>query len=309
MVRPATVRAKLITFRYHVVSLVAVFLALGLGVLFGVSFIDQNVVAALKQSQDRLETRNGSLKGNVLDLEKLNRNLNDFADKSAAHLIPGALDQHAVVVLAFDSTPQDVVAKVIESLQSAGAAIDGLIVLSSKLDGTTPERHQQAAIALGGQISSGVDVSGPLVESITQALTGRASGFMQRLIDAGLATQTIVKTGTDRSPSTLDPQGSGLILLAPADPKRALLDRFAVPLAKSLAASSPTVLAAEVGHDKLVFLGPVRQAGGKIVTVDSIETAAGRAALVLGLAASFSGTYGHYGFGPGATATLPDFAR
>ena len=43
----------MITFRYHVVTLVAVFMAIGVGVLFGATFIDQNIVDGLRASQAR----------------------------------------------------------------------------------------------------------------------------------------------------------------------------------------------------------------------------------------------------------------
>src|SRR5438876_572478 len=47
--------AVLISFRYHVVTIVAVFLALGLGVLAGTTVLDQGLVKNLKARTDAAE--------------------------------------------------------------------------------------------------------------------------------------------------------------------------------------------------------------------------------------------------------------
>src|SRR5688572_5119730 len=103
------------------VSLVAVFLALGLGVLFGASFIDQNVVKALQSSQTKLGDRNERLRLNVVRLEKDKEALNEFVKRSRDPLVNGALAGRNVVVLSFESTSNGVFDAVTEVLRMSQA--------------------------------------------------------------------------------------------------------------------------------------------------------------------------------------------
>src|SRR5688500_16789890 len=106
----------MITFRYHVVTLVAVFMAIGLGVLFGATFIDQNIVDSLRATQARLGDRNETLRGRIVDLENENEALQTFTGSTRDIVVRGTLQDVPVVLVTFDSTPGEALDAVRETL-------------------------------------------------------------------------------------------------------------------------------------------------------------------------------------------------
>ena len=60
----------MVNLRYHIVSLTAVFLALGLGILAGTTVIDQQVVSGLKSNTAALRDDLDRVRANVSDLQR-----------------------------------------------------------------------------------------------------------------------------------------------------------------------------------------------------------------------------------------------
>ncbi|HYH28079.1 MAG TPA: copper transporter, partial [Actinomycetota bacterium] len=59
----------MISFRFHLVSLVAVFLALGLGILAGTTVLDRQIVSQLERQTDRLSRTAEGLREDVRALQ------------------------------------------------------------------------------------------------------------------------------------------------------------------------------------------------------------------------------------------------
>jgi hypothetical protein len=292
----------LITFRYHIVTLVAVFLALGVGVLFGASFIDQNTVEGLRKTQAALGHRNENLRNRIVALEKGNESLNRFVASTAATIQRDALKDRSVTLISFDSTPQDATSAVIATLGVAGSSLDGSIKLSDQLDLRSPDVRRKIGLLLGSASIDQKALSELLVSQLSTALMGRNPGFLQKLIDAGMASSQpgggeAIPTGVSTVPSAVTVvAGNG----------NELNQRLAIPLVGALAAGPLVTSAVEKGASNLRLVGPVRRESGvKVVTVDSIETPVGQAAYAAGLKAGFAGQFGAYGFADGATSVLP----
>src|SRR5437764_15447489 len=91
--------STIINFRYHVVSLVAVFLALGTGALVGSSFISRGTVAVLQASLHKLDGTNRNLIGEVRDLKDQQETLQHFVESSEAFVVEGRLKDRPVVLV------------------------------------------------------------------------------------------------------------------------------------------------------------------------------------------------------------------
>ena len=299
----------MITFRYHVVTLIAVFLALGLGVLFGVSFLEQGTLKLLQGAQNNLSNRNASLLKQVRDLERQNKAFDTFGNQTRSRLVKDTLNGKSVVIVYFDSTPGDVVDGVAATLNEAGAGVEGSIQLSSKLDMSNEPRRQQVALALDSSETDPTALSNDLIAKLTASLSGRSVGFVQRLIDTDLANSGQAQGKDSKPPSSLASSGSIIVLISPGEkgsPKE-LNERVSVPLMQSLSVAGVISAAMEPGDKDLVLLPALR--GDKdlrVVTVDGIEDPTGQVALALGLQSAIQGKFGHYGSGQGATAALPE---
>jgi hypothetical protein len=291
----------MITFRYHVVTLVAVFMAIGLGVLFGATFIDQNIVSGLEAAQVRLGTRNETLRKRILEQEKQNEALTAFASSVRDQVVRGALDGRPAVLLALDSTPVDVRDAVEATLALAGARFVGRLTLAEELDLQGEDARRRLAAALGTTSTQPVALSELLVAQISGELAGRNPPIIQKLIDSGLI-------GGQMNPVTPPAEGqpvaSPLAVLVAGGSSKELNDRLLIPLVESLAEGSVVAAVAEPGPDEEI-LRPLRDRSIQVVTVDNAETAVSQAALATGLRMALAGQFGAYGTGEGATTILP----
>lgn len=90
----------MINFRFHLVSLIAVFLALGLGILVGSTVIDQGIVNRLDSEINSVRKENSTREATSKQLSQQNSRLQQFIDKSAAFVGDGRLDRRSVAVVA-----------------------------------------------------------------------------------------------------------------------------------------------------------------------------------------------------------------
>ncbi|MGQ0678534.1 MAG: copper transporter [Actinomycetota bacterium] len=308
----------MITFRYHVVTLVAVFMAIGLGVLFGATFIDQNIVEGLEAAQARLGARNEDLRNRIVDLQRNNDALTVFADSTRTFSVKGSLAGRDVLLLSFDSTPPELLEGTTGTLAAAGARIAGTVTLSDQL-------------ALGDEavrrtLGEALDVESLQAQTLAQELVARLvaesrgeQGVLQRLIDAGLAQGQVssVQAGSEPSPaetktppetpapdqSPAAPAAPGVVILA-GTTSRPITQQLVMPLARALAEAMVPAVVAESGEG-LRIVTELRQQEVATVTVDGAETSVGQTALAHGLRVAFAGQPGRFGSAEGATTAIP----
>lgn len=293
----------MITFRYHVVTLLAVFLALAVGVLFGATFIDQNIVAGLEASQERLGDRNEQLRDLILELEGENEQFRAFNAATRDATVRGSLADQPVIVVRFDATPDQMVESVTATLRAAGARLDGVLTFGEALDLTAEDTQARLATAMDFPSEDPEALAVELARQLTEAFTGANPEVLPRLAEAGLvrgeATLPDVAAGTPEA--TVAPA----IVILGGEVSAAFRDRVVLPLARAF--SSQGVVGAfgapGAGGDVLELLRGDSEL--RIVTVDGAEFPMGQSALALGVRAALAGQFGRYGTGEGATTAVP----
>ncbi len=153
----------MINLRYHVVSLVAVFLALGMGIVMGSTVIDRVTVDALNNNLN-------SVRADVNQTREENRRLADqvregqeFADQSLAHVLRDQLPGVPVLVIAVNGVDRKPVDSLRQSLVTAGASLQGTLWVTSKmrLDNDAEVRALSAALASTVTTTTSAPVDGP----------------------------------------------------------------------------------------------------------------------------------------------------
>ena len=143
----------MIKLRTHIISLTAVFLALGIGLMLGSTFLDRTFVDALdaqvKSLNGRLEDRTAEVKSltEVLDEQTLSE-----AAIQPAHLerlLAGRLSGSEVVILANRGVDSDQVARTVAVLQAAGAEIPAVLWLTDRWNPADPKTSVEIADSLG----------------------------------------------------------------------------------------------------------------------------------------------------------------
>ncbi len=126
----------MINFRYHVVSLTAVFLALAIGLVVGTAALNGPLTDALNDRVNALGKDNKQLREQVSHLEDEANRQDDFATQSAPLLLPGKLTARRVLLVSLPSG-RDYVDGVREMLTTAGAKITGHVQIQDRFTDPT----------------------------------------------------------------------------------------------------------------------------------------------------------------------------
>src|ERR687898_2762288 len=89
----------MVTFRFYLVSLVAVFLALAMGVVVGSTLIDRAIVDRLDRSVESVSDRLDRQQDENAELRQELEELRGYADSTAPAVVDGALDGGAGAVV------------------------------------------------------------------------------------------------------------------------------------------------------------------------------------------------------------------
>ncbi|MFP5321486.1 MAG: copper transporter [Acidimicrobiia bacterium] len=119
----------MINLRYHIVSLTAVFLAIGIGLTLGSTFLDratvENLQGQLQSLEGRLDERNEQIGDLQSELDQAQA-LQDALDEQGTGLLADRLGPVPVVVVASEGVEEDDVDGAVGALEAAGAEVQGL---------------------------------------------------------------------------------------------------------------------------------------------------------------------------------------
>mgnify|MGYP000675221537 CR=1 FL=1 len=129
----------IIDLRYHIVSLVAVFLALGIGILVGSTVLggetlvkqQQELASRLEQHLEGLRRENDALRAELGRAEKEKQIFNEFADEVLPLLVADKLKGRRIAVI--ETAPYDTRQDVKPILERAGGTVSTAVTVVSGL--------------------------------------------------------------------------------------------------------------------------------------------------------------------------------
>lgn len=306
----------MISLRQHAISLVAVFLALAVGVVLGSGFVADTFGSA----SDTQDKREQELRDENQQLTNNLNAANNFDTAIAGRLLAGSLTDRPVLIITAPGADEGDVAAVKDNLNKSGAVLSGQLALTD-----TFVSDQSAE-----KMRSIVDQSIPAGSTLKTELTdsgGRAGDLLGLLLnvspdeegsqvdsgatDAGLAA---LKQGgfIDYAEGTVAPAQLSIIVTGNkfADDSGArgqVIARFAAAFSER---GAGTVLVGRTGSAEgsspiaVIRADPALNA--EVSTVDNVNQATGRITAVLALTDELGNKHGAYGTGPGATAIAPE---
>ena len=284
----------MISFRFHLVSLAAVFLALALGIVLGATVVDQATVNVL-------ECRIKSVRGDAANARDELHLWERFGDQAETAVIAGRLEGVRVLTVMPEGVSGDLVSRVHATLATAGAIDAGMLTLDSAWADDTPRSRSDIASVLG--IVGPVNISAATAEAAARIATDFANGGGTTL--PLLATANLVHLDSG-DPATA-PGAQARIMVIDDGAPTGLVE----PLVRALGAKMQArVLVADASADDQIeqsLVGVLRHDPGdtKLTTIDHLGTTQGRIAAVLALRDFDAGTVGDYGSGPGADRAVP----
>lgn len=367
----------MINFRFHIVSLIAVFLALAVGIFVGSTVVDQAIVENLDRQIDRVERKADERKAENDRLKSDLERMGAYLEGSAPFAVDGRLAGVPVAVVA-ESGSGDSVKRTVTLLQQAGADAPVIVWLKPSWrleddgdldalaavigdagdpdDASTLRRRGLVALAErltepavtaggGGEEAAGEGVgedsgrraagaTSSTVETTTTTVP-QGADLLEVLDDAGFvsierigdgggdsdgaggdAGGTTGGTGGESGADTgaEDPATRVLIVGGPAS------DLFGsevlIELTRACAGTGAHTAAAEVyveqdgGPDRGAVVSAIvgdDLLDGMVTTVDDLDLVEGRVSVVIGLDEMADGVVGHYGYGSGASRSLPEW--
>ena len=312
----------MIDFRYHLVSLIAVFLAVALGIVIGTTQLNGRVldgleaqVGTLSEEKDALEAQTESLTDQLTQ--------DDAYDDAVAPLVVAnrLVGASVLLVVSSDEVNAEVVGQTTTLLQAAGAELSGTLRLQPEFtDLQTAPELQEYVTGVGlpaGVILPETDDTPALVASLmAQVLMQPAEGdsapsqASTTSVLAGLAALGVVTSDSGE----IDSADYALILTGEgftgedAETRNQALVALAVALdtAGSGAVVAGTAASAVEGGLVAALRGDP-SAATSVSTVNNVDVGSGQVAALLALTAERTGQSGSYGVGEG-TVPLPPLA-
>ena len=127
----------MIDFRYHLVSIVAVFLALAVGIVLGSTELRGAALSALDRTSSALSTKLEAADNENSALQQEVQGDHQFASAAQPVLLKHLLDSKKVVIITAPGASSSVVNGIKTSLSDAGASVSGQVALSSKFADTS----------------------------------------------------------------------------------------------------------------------------------------------------------------------------
>jgi hypothetical protein len=302
----------MISFRYHLVTIVAVFLAIALGVLMGTTVVNQGVIDDLTRRTDAAVERADELRKEVGELSAQTDVWERFGAAVEPLLTRDELDGREIVLVTLEGVDVAEVDGVRRILETSGGAVVGVLVATPQLGLQDEDLQEELAILLSSSASkSPEELGGEAAERLGARLAlgpgGADQDFLEQLVSAGF----MAVRGANGTISSIGGPEQGIVLISGGQTEPAVLpEQFLSPLAASLVEFSRPVVAAETAETVYPFVPLVRDDGrldGGISTVDNADTMPGRIALVLALRNLFvlPGSGGDFGVKDGAAGLLP----
>ncbi len=310
----------MIDFRYHLVSLIAVFLAVALGIVIGTTALNEPILADIENQVADLEQDKRSLEDQTQQLRTRLDTAEAFEQAVAPALVEGSLTGRSVLLVSTnDNVPPEIVEEVTALIDQAGGTVSGAISLRPQFSDPSTASGLQNYVT-GSGLPTGVqlpptDDAGELVGSLlgqvlmvpAEGEAAPGAGAVSSVL-AGLSALNVLTQESD----AVTPANYAVVLTAGGFAGEDAAERNAtlVELVSALdAAGSGAVVAgdaAAAGENGLI--GVIRAdpaLSAAISTVDNTGTVAGRVSTVLALGAESEGTSGAYGTGEGAQPVPP----
>jgi hypothetical protein len=316
-----------IDFRYHLVSIVAVFLALAIGIVLGSTELQGPAFSLLDKTTSKLQSELGQVSNQRDAAQQQATEGEMYAQAVEPALLHNLLTGHRLLIVTEPGAQSSVVSGITAAAIHAGATVTGQINLQPKffdssgtaqdsLNQTTLAVAQPAGLQLVASATYQQQAAQLIASEILTSVPGSAAGGNQgtstdasTMLQAYAASQFLSTSGQPGSPATLavvvTPQ------TAPSDGSADQLAQVLVPVVQELAAKSAATVvvgsSAGSGAGSPIAVLRSNNVSSQVSSVDDADLAAGQTVAMQALAVELAGgKASSYGFtANGATAIAP----
>ncbi|GAA2799109.1 hypothetical protein GCM10020219_082850 [Nonomuraea dietziae] len=122
----------MIDFRYHLVSIVAIFLALAVGIVMGTTLLSNPAIESALQTADDLRKSNSDYRDQLAALQAREAGNDDFVTAEIPALVRAQLTGESVLLVAAPGSSGTLREQSVQVLTEAGATISGQVTIAEK---------------------------------------------------------------------------------------------------------------------------------------------------------------------------------
>lgn len=308
----------MVDFRYHLVSIVSVFLALALGIVIGTTALNGLLPGDLVSRVAGLTADKRELESALTEQKQLSAADDELIAELAPELVTGRLIGHRVLLVSTPGAPSGAREQLVPLLEAAGATVTATVQLRPAL--TDPTRRDELATILGSGSGEPLQTA---ARQLASALVGRdgrrsieqddAARILEKLRGEDLVDVDVLDDGapTDRPVADLV-----VVLVADgaeepdtdrSDQEQGTADAVTVLAEAMDRIGSGTVVvgARPGGRGALEVTRGDDQLSALVTTVDGVDGPRGRLVTVLALQEQLCGKAGRYGSGGGTDGAGP----
>lgn len=313
----------MIDFRYHLVSLISVFLALALGIVLGAGPLRDTVSDTLTGQVQELRVDRERLRADLEAAEVSVNERNEFIEAAAPTLLADLMPGHRVAVVTLPGTDPADVEVIRARLDQAGAdVVSEVAVTEAWVDPANRSFRQTFAGQLLGYLTPEPAADAATAEifgaALTQALTGgegdeAAAATLYDLLasaeeplvtgDRGALAESTVLVGP-RPAEAAEEETTTEDDAEAADEARATY----LALAESLAAQGSVTVGSGADGQLVADIRADDDAAETVTTVDSVGDVPAGVATPLALAVAMTGGHGHFGSENDVEEPLPPYS-
>ena len=309
----------MINFRYHIVSLMAVFLALAVGIAVGVSLspsVDEGILAQAQQDRNQVT----SLRNELTRRDNLDTYRSTYAQRTAQLVLAGQLNETRVALVSMPDAPGAVVTAASDAVvQAGGRVVTQVKVNQAVFDPAQADSVDKAVAELGWVgLTDDMSPSTKVGWCLSRAIAAKAPG--PRDANAKAAGQTLASAGLVDVREDVEDTAQLLIVVSAPTPTPNQLPPAAITAAHVELDTALHEQGGNAGHIPVVVAGPnsdgldgtdvgavrtTSPASGELSTVDVADLPSGVVTTVLAGKEQLSGEQGHYGALARADDVLP----
>jgi hypothetical protein len=308
-----------IDFRYHIVSLISVFLALAVGIALGAGPLKETIGDTLTGQVKVLRTEKDALRSSLDASNTELADTNSYVAAAAPGLLVGALSDRRVAVVALGELSKDDEAAIEAQIAAAGATVSARVTVATAWTDPNLSSFRQALVEnLADYVSpvpaTDVGLETDLAEALAQGLTRFDPAKPDALAEPASILLDLLSSGDNPLVTLAEPVVFPADAIVVVAPRVAAAESLATPAPladKDTTAARVAILRAaqDRSHGAVLADGP-RVDGdltsviladaalaSSLTTVSGTGSIAGQVSVALALSARIGGVNGHYGFG------------
>lgn len=247
----------MIDFRYHIVSIVAIFFALGAGVVLGAGPLKgtQSELVQAQAEKDRQQL--ADTRAELVQVKALDKYRDDFVSKVTTGLTDGKLSGKKIVVVTMPNADGDLTTSIQDELEKAGGQVTTKVALDAKL--FDPGQRQLVESLVTQLVTADIDIP-------ADSTTYQRAGL---ILARGVAAKEEGKSAdTDSTKILSGLTGAKLMSLKPSQIK----DRASLIVVVAAQPPTPTPDTSTY-NDAVDFIQGLDEGSGGVVVAGTAETA------------------------------------